>query len=130
MQLRTRRGRRCEAEFPELVIAAGGLADVVLDGEIVVLDRRGAPDFAAVRSRLGASAQRAAQATATTPATFFAFDVLWHEGGDLRSRPLSARRDVLESLPLGGAVTAVDFHAGGAAEVMEFARARRLEGVL
>ncbi|MEV0269802.1 DNA ligase [Hamadaea sp. NPDC050747] len=130
IQLRTRRGRRCEAEFPELVRAASGLPDVVLDGEIVVLDRRGSPDFAVLRSRLGASARRAAQAAATIPATFFAFDVLWHRGCDLRPRPLTERREVLESLPLAGAIAAVDFHTGGAAHVMAFARQRRLEGVV
>lgn len=129
-QLRTRRGRRCEAEFPELAQAAGRLPDVVLDGEIVVLDRRGSPDFIALRSRLGASARRAAQATVTMPATFFAFDVLWSRGHDLRPRPLTYRRDALETLPLTGAIAAVDFYAGGAAHIMEFARQRRLEGVV
>lgn len=130
VELRTRRGRRCESEFPELARAASVLPDVVLDGEIVVLDRRGTPDFTALRSRLGASARRAAHATATMPASFFAFDVLWHNGHDLRSRPLTARREVLESLPLTGVIAAVDFHAGGAAHVMEFAHKHRLEGVV
>src|SRR5258706_12998326 len=30
--LRTRRGRRCDAEFPEILAAAAGLPDVILDG--------------------------------------------------------------------------------------------------
>jgi bifunctional non-homologous end joining protein LigD len=129
VQLRTRRGRRCEPEFPEIA-AAGRLPDVVLDGEIVVLDQNGAPDFAALRHRLGASARRAKHSATLRPATFFAFDVLWHKQSDLRARPLSARREVLESLPLGGAVARVDFYADGAEAVMEFARERRLEGVV
>jgi hypothetical protein len=30
--LRTRRGRRCDNEFPEILAAAAGLPDVILDG--------------------------------------------------------------------------------------------------
>jgi bifunctional non-homologous end joining protein LigD len=130
VELRTRRGRRCESEFPEIVAVSRGLPDVVLDGEIVVLNHNNEPDFAALRTRLGTSAKRAAHSAALRPATFFAFDVLWHKATDLRNRPLSHRRTVLESLPLRGAVAGVDFYAGGAGAVMEFARARRLEGVV
>jgi bifunctional non-homologous end joining protein LigD len=128
--LRTRRGRRCDSEFPEILAAAAGLPDVILDGEIVVLGKDGGPDFAALRARLGARAVRVRAVAATQPAVFYAFDVLWHQGIDLRGRPLVRRRPVLESLPLSGALALVDTHPGQAATVLAFAREHFLEGVV
>jgi bifunctional non-homologous end joining protein LigD len=53
--LRTRPGRDCTAEFPELHPLAEALAGrrVIFDGELVCLDSDGRPDFGQLRSRLG-----------------------------------------------------------------------------
>ena len=128
--LRTRRGRRCDAEFPEVLAAAAGLPDVILDGEIVLFGDDGAPDFAALRTRLGANPVRARAAATTRPAVFCAFDVILHEGRDLRGYRLVDRRRILESLSLSGAVALVDTHPGQAAAVLAFAREHFLEGVV
>ena len=128
--LRTRRGRRCDDEFPEILRAGEPLPDAVLDGEIVLLDEDGSPDFSALRARLGIGATRARSLAKTRPAVFYAFDVLWYRGRDLRSRPLQERRRVLEGLPFSDAVRLVQTHPGQAAAVLEFARERLLEGVV
>jgi bifunctional non-homologous end joining protein LigD len=128
--LRTRAGRRCDDEFPEILRAAAGLPDVVLDGEIVLLGEDGSPDFSALRARLAARVARARALAKTRPAVFYAFDVVWGQGRDLRSRPLFERRRFLESLPLSGAVGLVHTHPGQAATVLAFARERLLEGVV
>jgi bifunctional non-homologous end joining protein LigD len=128
--LRTRRGRRCDGEFPEILAAAAGLPDVILDGEIVLLGDDGAPDFAALRARLGARAVRARASATMRAAAFYAFDAIWYEGMDLRACPLSDRRRILESLPLSGAVALVETHRGQAAPVLAFAREHHLEGVV
>lgn len=57
----------------------------VIDGEIVVLDASGRPQFYDLLRRRG------------NPA-FFAFDLLWLDGEDLRSRPLVERKRILEEL--------------------------------
>jgi bifunctional non-homologous end joining protein LigD len=126
--LRTRHGRQCASEFPEIIASAAGLPDTILDGEIAVVGSDGAPDFAGVLARLGRSATRSRAAATVRPATFFAFDVLWHRGKDLRRLPLARRLQVLESLCLDSALIAVDTFPGKAAEVLEFARAHHLEG--
>jgi bifunctional non-homologous end joining protein LigD len=128
--LRTRRGRRCDGQFPEILAAATGLPDVILDGEIVLPGQDGGPDFAALRARLAARAGRVRVAAATRPALFYAFDVIWYQGRDLRRCPLFERRRTLESLPLSGAVALVDTHPGQAAAVLAFAREHLLEGVV
>jgi ATP-dependent DNA ligase len=111
--LRTHRGRRCDAEFPEIVTAAADrMPDIVLDGEIVLPGEDGAPDFSALRTRLGASAGRARAAADRRPAVFYAFDALWHAGTDLRAQALAARRELLDSLPLAGSLALVEAYAG------------------
>lgn len=68
--LRTRHGRRCDSEFPEIAAAAEALPDVILDGEIVQPGEHGDPDFAALRARLGARPARARSLAITRPAAF------------------------------------------------------------
>jgi len=71
--------------FPRIAEALGKLelADVVLDGEVVVLDEQGAPRFQLLQ---GGSRRE----------TFFAFDVLWLDGRDLRKLTYLQRREILE----------------------------------
>ena len=61
----------------------------VLDGEIVVQDSRGVPDFLALRSAMSRGQGRL---------LFFAFDLLHLDGFDLRAAPLADRRGVLKQL--------------------------------
>ena len=60
--LRSRPGRECSEQFPELAALATALADrnVLLDGELVCLDAAGRPDFGRLRRRLSAANGRAA----------------------------------------------------------------------
>jgi ATP-dependent DNA ligase len=112
--LRTRHGRRCDGEFPEIVSAGADLPDVILDGEIVQPDDRGSPDFAALRARLGSRPDRARAIAAARPAAFYAFDVIWHKGMDLRDSALFERRRILETLPLARPMMLVETHTGQA----------------
>jgi bifunctional non-homologous end joining protein LigD len=64
----------------------------LLDGEIVVQDSRGVPDFLALRSAMSRGQGRL---------LFFAFDLLHLDGFDLRAAPLADRRGVLAQLLAG-----------------------------
>src|SRR6185369_4884649 len=90
----------------------------------------GAPDFAALRARLAARPAGARAAATVRPAVFFAFDVIWQQGKDLRGYRLVDRRRVLQGLPLSGALALVESHPGQAATVLAFAREHFLEGVV
>jgi bifunctional non-homologous end joining protein LigD len=63
---------------------------VVLDGEIVYLDSDGRPEFYNV-VRL------------QTPQHFYAFDILWLEGKDLRGLPLVTSKQILRRVVLHSA---------------------------
>ena len=84
--------------FPEVAAAARELDDgTVLDGELLAF-RAGAPlPFAALQQRIGRRlhVQRTAR---DVPVVFMAYDLLEHEGADIRTLPLAERRSRLETL--------------------------------
>nr|WP_251028856.1 ATP-dependent DNA ligase [Bacillus sp. ISL-18] len=61
--------------------------DTVLDGELIVSDMHGKPDFEAVMSRFMSSRD-------ITPITFVAFDVIQHKGERITNLPLLERKEV------------------------------------
>ena len=98
VSLRTRNGRECTADFPELAEIAGvlGKRRVTLDGELVCLRPDGQPDFAQLRRRLSGSTTR------RRPAMLQAFDLLHLDDNSTRARPYAERRSLLEELALDG----------------------------
>ena len=98
MQLRTvggqstllsRKGLDWSSKFPEIVAAGAGLADGIIDGEVVALDHTGAPNFAAL--------QAAISEAKTKNLVFFVFDQMFAGNEDLRSLPLADRKQRLEA---------------------------------
>ena len=89
-ELRTRTGLDWSDKFPEIVKAARGLPDAILDGEVVALDAEGRPDFPALQAALAAGK--------TGPLVYFVFDLLFCQGTDLRAQPLATRKTALEAL--------------------------------
>jgi ATP-dependent DNA ligase len=84
--------------FPELVQALNAALPVgiVLDGEIVIATPRGL-DFDLLQLRLHPAASRVAKLAAEMPSSFVAFDLLAHDGADLRETPQQQRRALLEA---------------------------------
>lgn len=94
IRLRSRGGHDLSASFPELAdlpVPEG----CVVDGEIVVLDGDGIPDFGALQTRHGASGAAARRRAIAAPATIVAFDVLHAHGRPVLDRPLESRRELL-----------------------------------
>jgi bifunctional non-homologous end joining protein LigD len=99
VSLRTRNGRECSDDFPELGEIAGvlGKRRVTLDGELVCLRPDGRPDFAGLRRRLTGSRAH------VHPAMLEFFDVLHLDDSSTRALPYTERRALLEELALDGA---------------------------
>ncbi|WP_064713488.1 DNA ligase D [Rhizobium bangladeshense] len=87
--LKTRKGLDWTAKWPAIAAAASSLPDCIIDGEICALDENGAPDFAALQAALSEGK--------TDELVFFAFDLLFVEGADLREEPLTRRKERLAS---------------------------------
>src|SRR5689334_14775960 len=97
LHLADRGGRDVTALFPELAGLTRLAPDVLLDGEVVLLDG-GVPSFAALTDRMHEPVDpRAAQAR---PVTYMVFDVLRLYGVPLLERPMGERRATLERLEL------------------------------
>ena len=88
--LSTRGGLDWSAKFPEIAYAAQPLPDCIVDGEVVALDANRVPSFADLQAAL--SDRETAQLT------FFAFDLLYLKGEDVRALPLSERKRRLEDM--------------------------------
>lgn len=95
LSLASRSGRDVTANFPELAELARLAPDVLLDGEVVLLDG-GIPSFAALADRMHAAVGQGA--ALARPVTFMVFDVLRLYGVPLLDRPLHERRATLERL--------------------------------
>ncbi len=125
--LRTRKGLDWTARFHTIARAAATLPDAIIDGEIVALGSDGSPDFAAL--------QQALSDGDSTHLIYFAFDLLFAAGEDLRDLALHDRKArlkaILEAHPDDAAsIRYVDhLHADGAA-VLESARKMALEGIV
>ncbi len=132
--LRYRGGGEASSTFPEVTRAVASLPaeDALLDGELVVLDEAGRPDFQALQAR--AQLRRPADVAAASvarPATLFAFDLLAAAGLDLRPLPLSERKAILAALaPRLGALRFADHLATEGEALFREVTARGLEGVV
>ena len=97
--------------FPDLARAVAALPfSLVMDGEAVVLDARGKPDFGRLQRR-GLLSRRAdaLQAALADPATLYLFDLLGWEDFDLRALPLAERKAILQQiLPRAGPLRFAD----------------------
>ena len=94
------------AVFPEIAkaIKALPLENVILDGEVVVLDPQGRPSFSLLQRRGRLSkAIEIRRAAIELPATYYVFDLLAFEDFDLRGLPLVERKRLLQRVlpPLG-----------------------------
>jgi bifunctional non-homologous end joining protein LigD len=125
--LKTRKGLDWTEKFEAIAKEASSLPDALIDGEIVALDEHGAPDFSALQAALSDGK--------TDDLIFFAFDLLFAGGEDLRSLPLGERKAQLKKLLEGRkgkkrSIRYVEhFEANGEA-VLESARKLSLEGIV
>ncbi len=132
--LRYRSGQDPTLRYPELSSALRALPvpGLALDGEVVVLDAEGKPDFQrlAVRAQThrASEIQRAALAG---PVTYMVFDLLGAAGHDLRGLPLLVRKSLLARIlpALGPLKLAEHVPSQGEALLAQIA-ARGLEGVV
>jgi bifunctional non-homologous end joining protein LigD len=134
VQLRYRTQRNATAAFPETVRALRALPvqRLILDGEMIAFDDRGAPSFQRLAERIHRSDARGIELKSrSTPAVFLVFDVLGVEDYDLRKLPLRQRKEILAKLlPSKGFLRVLDFIAGDGSALYAFCEQHALEGVV
>ncbi len=126
----TRGGYDWTKKFGSIVAEARELGRdfMILDGEAVVLDEQGRSDFGLLQRAVG----KRPSLHDAVEIIFYAFDLLYLDGHDLRSLPLAERRRRLEPI-VAGRTAAIRFseevHAEGA-EFFQVACEMGLEGII
>jgi bifunctional non-homologous end joining protein LigD len=129
----SRRAIAMEGQFPEVAQALSQSikADsAIIDGEIVAFDENGVPSFQHLQNRMGFR-RSATMREKPQAMSFFAFDLIYLDGYDLRKAALIDRRQLLASIiQPGETVKYSDHFAGKGAELLQAVREKGLEGIL
>jgi bifunctional non-homologous end joining protein LigD len=125
--LRTRKGLDWSTRFRTTAEAARALADCIIDGEVVALDRVGTPNFSALQTALSEGRSQ--------DLVYLAFDLLFADGEDLRPRPLWERKRRLKELlgkqlPDSKAIRYVEHLSASGDAVLRSACQMHLEGIV
>jgi bifunctional non-homologous end joining protein LigD len=121
VSLLTRNGLDLSGRFPEVYRGLSRIlvAEAVLDGEVIALDPKGVPRFGLLMEP-------------GVDHRFVAFDLLWLDGEDLRSRPLQERRDLLQSVlsNVPPPIVLAEQVEGPLQELLRETKRRGLEGLI
>ncbi len=122
-------------QFPEVKQAVAQLADeLILDGEIIAHSGTEKLTFFDLQKRLGRRDQEDLFMPSAITVQYVIFDVLWRNGESLLQRPLTERRQHLESLSLPAGLARIErFTASSSEEVetaFQAARRRGNEGLI
>ncbi len=127
-RLKTRKGLDWTDKFQAIAKEGSSLPDALIDGEIVALDHNGAPDFSTLQAAISDGK--------TDNLIFYAFDLLFADGMDLRRLPLGERKEQLRKLleaPARGKAKLIryveHFETGGDA-ILQSACKLSLEGIV
>ena len=120
VRLLSRNGKDHTSKFPDIVAAVKKLrpASLLLDGEVVVFDKNRVSRFQLLQQGKGEP-------------VYAVFDCLYADGKDLRKKPLSARRHILEHIVPSSSVLLPSHRlADNGLESYKIAKRRGYEGLV
>jgi bifunctional non-homologous end joining protein LigD len=125
-KLRTRKGLDWTEKFETIAKEGSRLPDALIDGEIVALGHNGVPDFSTLQAAIADGK--------TDSLIFFAFDLLFADGEDLRRLPLEERKarlkQMLEARSKAKSIRYVEHFEGNGEAVLQSASKLSLEGIV
>ncbi|MFL5810730.1 MAG: DNA ligase D, partial [Flavisolibacter sp.] len=120
VKLFSRSGLDYTSKYPPIAHALSRLEfDAIIDGEVVVLDEDGKPNFD--------SLQRYQEGD---PILFYAFDLLWLKGYSMLNMPLENRKKMLEKLVTNSNLIRISETFDDGVKLFEAAQAHKLEGIV
>ena len=129
----TRNNNRCDRQYPELQVLSHFIEakQAILDGEIVALDPHGISRFELIQPRIHQQdANSIAKMAQKSPVHFYAFDLLYLDGYDLRRVALFDRKRALAEIIKPHPLLRLSDHFEAGGELLEAARAAGLEGLI
>ena len=132
IRLVNRRGRDITYRYPEFSFSPQvKAASAVLDGEVVVYNAAGNPDFHLLQRREQASQRAVAEIRSKQlPATYAVFDILELGGKAPTGLPLKDRKRILDSAVVDGGRIQKTFYTENGPGLWEQVESRKLEGVI
>jgi bifunctional non-homologous end joining protein LigD len=134
VRMLSRRGNNLNKQFAPIAEALQQCLKAetaIIDGEVVALDEKGRPSFQHLQNYTGFGTKPALKGVAPPPLNFFAFDLLYLNGYDLRKAALIDRRQLLASIIMPSeAVRYSDHFAGKGEELLKAVLAQGLEGII
>lgn len=121
IKLQSRGGQDYTKKYPAVVQALTDLGhDIVLDGEVTVLNKEGKPDFDALQKFN----------TQQGPVVYYVFDLLWMDGYNFMHLPLTERKAMLREIVRHNKVIrfSEDFEDG--LTLFEYVKKIGLEGII
>src|SRR5438552_2459128 len=101
LELQNRNLRDVTASYPEIQTVTKRIRakKAIIDGEVVVLSKKGTPDFGKLQNRFGIEdPKRVETARRANPVTYVAFDLLHLNGKDIIKNQLDVRKSTLHDL--------------------------------
>ena len=132
VSVRSRAGREISLEYPEVRDLGNQLdaTEAIIDGELVALDSAGRSNFQKLQNRAGVR-NPSRQLLESIPATYYAFDLLYCDGYDLRKVPLEKRKNLLKQiLRPSDHIRYSEHEIEKGKELYEAARQQSLEGII
>ena len=132
LQLRARSGSDITSHYPELAALPQAFSghQAIIDGEIAVLDSRGHSDFGKLQERMHVR-NPSPKLIAQYPVVYFAFDLVYCDGYDLRWAPLLPRKQLLQRLLHSWErIRYSDHQLEKGKELFELAKENDLEGIV
>jgi bifunctional non-homologous end joining protein LigD len=121
VHMASRSGLDYTAKYPPIAAALKKLGtNLVVDGEVAVLNDKGQPDFDALQKFNGHS----------TAIVYFIFDLLWINGYDTRQLPLLDRKLILKDLLKDNAVLRYTEHFGDGLALYNAVEKLGMEGIV
>ena len=123
IELYSRNQKDFTGKFPPIVEALRLFShDVVVDGEIVAVDSSGRPRFEWLQNW---------QRTPQGQLCYYLFDLLWYDGHDLTSWPLTQRKKLLKSvMPRSDTVRYSDDVTTRGLEFFQLIKNQKMEGIV
>jgi bifunctional non-homologous end joining protein LigD len=136
IKIQSRNGNNITRQYPEVVTAAKlslrNCKSAILDGEIVVLNEHGIPDFHRHQRRMHIQSRQEIMAMSVEyPSTYYVFDILYKDDQSVEGLGYLERRDLLSSnLKTNDTIKISEFIEEKGTEILASSKKLKLEGIV
>jgi bifunctional non-homologous end joining protein LigD len=135
-KIQSRNGNDITQRYPEIVSAAKlslmGCKSAILDGEIVVLNEGGHPDFHTHQHRMHVQSPQEIMALSVEhPSTYYVFDILYKDGQNVEGLGYLDRRELISSsLRTNSNIKISEYIEEKGTEILASSKELNLEGIV